>query len=708
MKVETLLRSDEIDDLVWSDEPIHRSTRDDNIDLENIPTLRINVEEKTFVPLYNVAVEAWIHTFAADITLTQTFINLEDKPIEAIYVFPIEENAAVYALTVEIDDRLITAEIKRKKVAEAEYNEAIIHGQTATLLRQSAETLDTFIINVGAIPPGKECRVMIRYVTELDLIDGKSIRFVVPSTIAPRYNPELGHLQSPDNTNAEYVQSTPYTISFQIHVERNGISRVANLSHPVNVSTSSELINISTQDVALDRDFIIDIHLPRRPPSMLTAVEQYDSTKYAALTALIPHNLVKSNYMKSEFIFIVDCSGSMETENKIGLAREAMLLFIRSLPLNSYFNIIRFGSHYQILFESEMISVDYNEETAKQAESLSYSMKADFGGTELLEPLQYLKNNPPTNDRSRQVFILTDGEVSNTNKVIELCRSMSSTTRIFTFGLGHSPSRSLVKGLARATNGHFVFIPPGEKVDTYVGSQLRRALKPSIVNARLEWHGLSSNVAQSPDVIPPLYANDRVLVYTMFENDEFDQQTVQVNFRVRCKKIDSTTFALDHIHRKGDTIRRLAAKAMIQQLQHMRENDATVDDMESIEQRIIALSLAHQILSPYTAFVGVETTTNRSDITAPPEQSFNGAWQLTDDDIQLLTGGKTMATFKSNISDMEDIITTAIAIAVLESKYASQQDLWHAVVDKARQQMINFGLTQDNVDLLINEIKNKL
>ncbi|CAF3084565.1 unnamed protein product, partial [Rotaria sp. Silwood2] len=81
---------DEIDDLIWPDESIHRSTRDDNIDLENIPALRINVEEKVFVPLRNVSVEAWINTFAADITLTQTFINLEDKPIEAIYVFPIE------------------------------------------------------------------------------------------------------------------------------------------------------------------------------------------------------------------------------------------------------------------------------------------------------------------------------------------------------------------------------------------------------------------------------------------------------------------------------------------------------------------------------------------------------------------------------------------------------------------------------------------
>ncbi|CAF3914265.1 unnamed protein product, partial [Rotaria sp. Silwood1] len=485
--------SDETDDRVWPDEPIYRSTRDDNIGLESLPTLRINVEEKTFVPLRSVSVEAWIHTFAADVTLTQTFINLGDKSIEAIYVFPIEENAAVYALTAEIDDRLIKAEIKQKEVAETEYNEAIKHGQTATLLRQSEKTLDTFMINVGALPPWKECRITIRYVTELDLIDGNLIRFVVPSTIAPRYNPELGHLQSPDRTNAKYVQNTPYTISFQIYVERNGISRVANLSHPVNISTSSESINISTQGVALDRDFILNIHLPRKPSSMLIAVEQYNTTKYAALTALIPHNLVKSNYMKSEFIFIVDCSGSMEDENKIGLAREAMLLFIRSLPLNSYFNIIQFGSNYRILFESEMTSVTYNEETAKQAERLFNSMQADFGGTELLAPLQYLKNNPPANDRSRQIFILTDGEVSNTNEVIELCHSMSSTTRIFTFGLGHSPSRSLVKGLARATNGHFVFIPPGEKVDTYVGSQLRRALKPSIVNARLEWHGLSSS-----------------------------------------------------------------------------------------------------------------------------------------------------------------------------------------------------------------------
>jgi hypothetical protein len=54
----------------------------------------------------------------------------------------------------------------------------------------------------------------------LDIIDGSSIRFVVPTTIAPRYNPSLGHLQSPDDTEAKYVQKTPYSMWFQAHVIR--------------------------------------------------------------------------------------------------------------------------------------------------------------------------------------------------------------------------------------------------------------------------------------------------------------------------------------------------------------------------------------------------------------------------------------------------------------------------------------------------------
>ncbi len=73
---------------------------------------------------------------------------------------------------------------------------------------------------MGVLPAGKECRVTIKYVTELDLIDGTSIRFVVPTTIAPRYNPSLGGIQTPDLTSAKYVQNTSYSMRFQAHVLR--------------------------------------------------------------------------------------------------------------------------------------------------------------------------------------------------------------------------------------------------------------------------------------------------------------------------------------------------------------------------------------------------------------------------------------------------------------------------------------------------------
>ena len=82
--------SDIIDDLEWPDERVYQSARDKNKDFRGIPMLRVNSEKEAFVPLRNVSIEAWIDTFAADVTLMQTFVNLEDNPIEVVYVFPIE------------------------------------------------------------------------------------------------------------------------------------------------------------------------------------------------------------------------------------------------------------------------------------------------------------------------------------------------------------------------------------------------------------------------------------------------------------------------------------------------------------------------------------------------------------------------------------------------------------------------------------------
>ncbi|CAF1502148.1 unnamed protein product [Rotaria sordida] len=231
------------------------------------------------------------------------------------------------------------------------------------------------------------------------------------------------------------------------------------------------------QDEKSQGNFIInvdalpaDIELASNHSNTIVAVEPG-----AVMTSFIPtkedcQHAMNNVETTNEFIFVIDCSGSMHDQNKIGLGREAMLLFIKSLPLDCQFNIIQFGSNHEALFDE--VTDIYNEKNVHKVERLINQLRADLGGTELLELLKWLEKHPPRKGRTRQIFLLADGEISNVNEVLDLCRSMATSTRIFSFGLGHSPSRSLVKGLTRATNGRFVFIPPNSSVEIHVGEQL--------------------------------------------------------------------------------------------------------------------------------------------------------------------------------------------------------------------------------------------
>jgi hypothetical protein len=148
------------------------------------------IDNTIYIPLKQVHIETKISSFAADVTIKQIFRNEETNPIEAVYCFPIEEQAVIYRFIAQIDDRQIGTELKEKKEAQKQYNQALQQGHGAYLLEQDEKSQDNFIINVGALLPGKECHITISYVTELDLINhGKTIHFVIPTTIAPRYNP---------------------------------------------------------------------------------------------------------------------------------------------------------------------------------------------------------------------------------------------------------------------------------------------------------------------------------------------------------------------------------------------------------------------------------------------------------------------------------------------------------------------------------------
>ena len=184
----------------------------------------------------------------------------------------------------------------------------------------------------------------------------------------------------------------------------------------------------------------------------------------------------------SEFIFLVDRSGSM-SGSYINSARETLVLFLKSLPQGNYFNIIGFGSSFRSLFPQ---TVPYDKKHLEKAIEHAKGMDADLGGTELLSPLQHILGMKPRSGYARQVFVLTDGSVGNTDACIrEMKKNIKNARycialflcveyivflypRCFTFGIGSGAPSAPVNGLAQAGNGAAEFVKEGERMQPKV------------------------------------------------------------------------------------------------------------------------------------------------------------------------------------------------------------------------------------------------
>ena len=118
--------------------------------------------------------------------MTQQFQNPFDEKIEAVYMFPLPEKAAVSEFVMTIGKRRIRGILREKEEAEAIYREARAQGYQASLLTQHRPNI--FEQKVANIEPGKRIDVEIRYFHSLAYRDGW-YTFVLPTVIGPRYNP---------------------------------------------------------------------------------------------------------------------------------------------------------------------------------------------------------------------------------------------------------------------------------------------------------------------------------------------------------------------------------------------------------------------------------------------------------------------------------------------------------------------------------------
>ncbi|EDO26673.1 predicted protein [Nematostella vectensis] len=133
------------------------------------------------VPLQRIEIRAKVHGYTAEVIATMTYNNKMKNPIEAVYILPLDEEAAVCGFKATIDGRTIVAEVQEKQEARDTYDDAISSGHSAFLLEESDESSDIFQINVGNLPAESTAKVELTFVCELTVGKEGSVCFLLPT-----------------------------------------------------------------------------------------------------------------------------------------------------------------------------------------------------------------------------------------------------------------------------------------------------------------------------------------------------------------------------------------------------------------------------------------------------------------------------------------------------------------------------------------------
>jgi hypothetical protein len=552
---------------------------------------------------------------------------------EAKYQLPLDEKAAVTEFFAEINGRLIEGIVKDKVEAKKDYEDAVDDGETAFLVEQTRP--DVFEISCGNMPAGAVIRTTLVYVAPLEVFDADTYRFVIPTKIAPRYTP-TGASSVPNDNNFldEGVRIT-------IGAVTSSKASITSTTHTL--QTIRVLDTVITAEVIdddpLDRDVVMEISIENVSAEPKVFLEySKDLGTYAMLLSWVPgrNDVNDKAGADKEFVFILDRSGSMGDDNKITQLKEALKIILDELHLDSLFNFVGFGTSFEYLFQDQKSRLRSNSAAYHAAIDYIDNLAPNFGGTEILAPIKDVLQLDPTDaDHDRVIILISDGQVSNEQEVINYVGDNLGSSQIFTIGIGPNVGRNLLNGIARNGKGTSDYVNGDDKLDIVeaVNRQMATASETSLLSIQsVTWGGMQGSVA--PFEQPALFAGRRYLRYFLgnaLQGPPTQNVVVSglfsdggvLQYDVTSDKFQDT----NSVFGSTDMIHKLAARELIRDLEEGRSwmhANGNKPNAQDVKDEILEVALEHQILSSETSFVAIDEGGKTVGVTEKGSGDSNG------------------------------------------------------------------------------------
>lgn len=566
--------------------------------------------------------------------LRQRFKNPTSEWTEAIYAFPLPEEAAVDHMRMRIGQRIVEGVIQEKAQARKTYERARLAGQRTALVEQQRPNL--FTTAVANIPPNGEITVEIEYQQLLHWRDNQfSLRF--PMTITPRYRPAAtGRLQQAVDLSAANQAGwsvlpgeLPNVVDLSQSDESNlvenpvilnvvldsgfALDQVTSRYHRItqNEVNGVQHIRLARGPVPANQDFeLVWTPAPQANPQAAFFTEASQAGKEEAgygLLMLMPPTAAFDQQLPllREVIYVIDTSGSMSGES-IRAAKRALANALAELKSGDYFNVIEFNHEARALFAAPR-PVDLD--STSRAQAFVTGLEAD-GGTEMLTALQQALNQGNTRPGYlRQIVFITDGAVANEAQLFRHIHQGLGEARLFTVGIGSAPNSHFMTEAARMGRGSFTYIGNVSEVENKMQALLQRLAYPALTDIELQ---LPVTADALPSPIPDLYRGEPLTVVM-----RLDDWPEVANLKGRVGSLDWQT-QLTLGAKQGKPQAGLGVLWARSKIAWWRREGVRGLDQDKVRSGILDIALKHHLVSAYTSLVAVDKTPVR-----PPEKGVD-------------------------------------------------------------------------------------
>lgn len=577
---------------------------------------------KAECPLKHTEVKADVSGFLARVTVTQHFENTFKEKIEAVYTFPLPQNAAVDDMTMLVGDRTVRGKILRREEAQAVYEAAKNNGQTASLLNQ--ERPNIFTQSVANILPGEQIKITISYVETLKYEDG-AYEFVFPMVVGPRYvpgTPTAGQTNTNGNGFAPDTDRVPdaskitpkpapagmragHDVSLEVTLDAGvPIDALTSKTHEIDIvkpDAHSARIRLKELATIPNKDFILryDVAGKKVQDAVLAHSSVKDGGGYFTMILQPPERVTSEDVMPKELVFVLDTSGSMNGF-PIEKAKETMKLALDSLYPHDTFNLITFAGDTHILFSTPMPAT--KENLAKAQAFLE--TRQGGGGTEMMKAIKASLEPSDAQGHVRIVCFMTDGYVGNDMEIIGEVQKHPNA-RVFAFGIGNSVNRFLLDNMAKHGRGEVEYVALNDDGSAAARRFHERVRNPLLTDISIDWNGLP--VADVyPKQIPDLFSAKPLIITGRYTAS--GQRAIKLKGKMSGRDfVREIPVEFHDWQTQHHVLATLWARTRVDELMSQDFNGAQRGTMrDDVKQSIIQLGLDYRLMTQFTSFVAVE------------------------------------------------------------------------------------------------------